>query len=79
VRSRPALADDAETEVSAAAGTGGRPDLQESITNARPVDEILFEKLSAFVSGVPSPMNAAGRAASWACRPPSPGSRTAMR
>ncbi|MBP6194337.1 MAG: leukotoxin LktA family filamentous adhesin, partial [Methyloversatilis sp.] len=49
-----ALADDAETEVSAAAGTGGRPDLQESITSARPVDEILFEKLSDFVSGVPS-------------------------
>lgn len=44
---------DAETEVSAAAGTAGSPDLQEAITSARPVDEILFEKLSDFVAGAP--------------------------
>ncbi|HEY9192370.1 MAG TPA: hypothetical protein VIO81_05815, partial [Methyloversatilis sp.] len=49
-----ALGADAETEVSAAAGTGGEPDLRESITSARPVDEILFEKLSDFVAAVPS-------------------------
>lgn len=45
---------EAETEVSAAAGTGGSPDLQEAITSAKPVDEILFEKLSDFVAAAPS-------------------------
>ncbi|MCA1979654.1 MAG: leukotoxin LktA family filamentous adhesin, partial [Thiobacillus sp.] len=44
---------EAETEVSAAAGTAGKPDLQEAITSARPVDEILFEKLSDFVAAAP--------------------------
>lgn len=44
---------EAETEVSAAAGTAGSPDLQEAITSARPVDEILFEKLSDFVAKAP--------------------------
>ncbi len=48
-----ALADDASTEISAAAGTAGSPDLQEAITSARPVDEILFEKLSDFVAAAP--------------------------
>lgn len=45
---------EAETEVSAAAGTAGSPDLQEAITSAKPVDEILFEKLSDFVAAAPS-------------------------
>lgn len=49
-----ALADDAETSVSAAAGTAGSPDLQEAITSAKPVDEILFEKLSDFVAAAPT-------------------------
>ncbi len=44
---------EAETEVSASAGTGGSPDLQEAITSAKPVDEILFEKLSDFVAKAP--------------------------
>lgn len=44
---------EAKTEVSAAAGTAGSPDLQEAITSARPVDEILFEKLSDFVAKAP--------------------------
>lgn len=47
------LADDASTSVSAAAGTAGSPDVQESITSARDIDEILFEKMSDFVSRVP--------------------------
>lgn len=44
---------DASTEVSAAAGTAGSPDLREAITSARPVDDILFEKLSDFVARAP--------------------------
>ncbi len=44
----------AETEVSAAAGTGGSPDLKEAITSAKPVDEILFEKLSDLMAAAPS-------------------------
>lgn len=47
------LAEDASTSVSAAAGTAGSPDVQESITSARDIDEILFEKMSDFVARVP--------------------------
>ncbi|MDY0056584.1 MAG: leukotoxin LktA family filamentous adhesin [Methyloversatilis sp.] len=47
------LAADASTSVSAAAGTAGSPDVQESITSARDIDEILFEKMSDFVARVP--------------------------
>jgi filamentous hemagglutinin family protein len=47
------LADDASTSVSASAGTAGSPDVKESITSARDLDEILFEKISDFVSRVP--------------------------
>lgn len=45
---------DASTEVSASAGTAGSPDLQEAITSAKPVDEILIEKLSDFVAAAPT-------------------------
>ncbi len=58
-----ALADDASTEVSASAGTAGSPDLQEAITSAKPVDEILFEKLSDFVAKAPKTDERSGNSA----------------
>lgn len=58
-----ALADDASTEVSASAGTAGSPDFQEAITSAKPVDEILFEKLSDFVAKAPTTDERSGNSA----------------
>jgi filamentous hemagglutinin family protein len=48
------LADDAQTEVGASAGTAGDPNPEEGFSNARPIDVALFEKLTAFVAGVPN-------------------------
>ena len=46
--------DEGSMEVSAAAGTGGKPDVKEAITSAKPIDEIIFEKLSDFMAAAPS-------------------------
>jgi filamentous hemagglutinin family protein len=50
---------DASTEVSGSAGTAGSPDLRESITSAKPVNEIVFEKLSDLMAAAPSTDNRA--------------------
>ncbi|MEQ1601624.1 MAG: leukotoxin LktA family filamentous adhesin [Methylophilaceae bacterium] len=49
-----ATLEDGSTEFTAAAGTGGKPDLQEAITSAKPIDEILFEKLSDLMAKAPT-------------------------
>ncbi|GEM_PF-3017291 len=57
------IADDASSEVSASAGTAGSPDLQEAITSAKPVETILFEKLSDFVAKAPTTDQRSGNSA----------------